>query len=151
MCWSLSMGWVSGWVSHWLASPSFSGPSHFCISCIQDKFWGKSFMGGSVSLSLYWSSCLDIGDGLFRFHTPNAVTDKDIPVDSWVLPFPRSYIFLEMFPTFLSQWLEDFLPSCPSPLLILRPLHFSPQFFPHSVPPLHLSLMTILLLFLTEI
>jgi hypothetical protein len=43
------------------------------ISCRQDKFGVKSFVGGLVSLSLHWGSCLAIGGDLFRFHISSAM------------------------------------------------------------------------------
>ena len=43
------------------------------ISCRQDKFWDESLVSGLMSLLLHWGSCLATGDGLFRFHMPNAV------------------------------------------------------------------------------
>jgi hypothetical protein len=40
-------------------------------ACISYEFWVESFVGGLVSLSLHWGSCLAIGGHLFRFHSPH--------------------------------------------------------------------------------
>ena len=61
--WCLPMGWVSSWASYWLTTPSISAPSYPCISYKQDKFWVERFVGGLVSLSLQWGSCLATGSG----------------------------------------------------------------------------------------
>lgn len=50
------MGWVSDWASHWLAICSVSAPS-LCLNCLGLL----SFVGGFLSLSLYWGSCLATG------------------------------------------------------------------------------------------
>ena len=61
-----------------------------CISYRQGKFGAESFLGGFVSLSLYWGSCLATGGGLPSLHIPNAVSySLGYPIDSWDLPYPR--------------------------------------------------------------
>jgi hypothetical protein len=57
----------------WPFSQSLLPPCAYII-CRQDKFWVESFVGGLVSQSLHWSSCLATGFGFFRFHIPNVVS-----------------------------------------------------------------------------
>ena len=74
MEWCLPMGWVSSWAGYCLVISLDSVPSsRTCISCRQDTFWVKSFVGGLVSLLLHWSSCLATGGD----------NNNIIPIDSW--------------------------------------------------------------------
>ena len=56
-----------GTVINWPFPPSLP---HLCpcITCKQDTFWVKGFVGELVFLSLYWKSCLATGSGHFKIH-----------------------------------------------------------------------------------
>jgi hypothetical protein len=69
---SLPHGIGLGWASHWLAFPTNYAPSLYpCISCRQNKFWVKGFVGGLVSSTFQWKSCLDTGGGHFSLCIPS--------------------------------------------------------------------------------
>jgi hypothetical protein len=71
----LAIGWLASWAGYWLGILKVSTLSpHPCISCRQDKFGVKSFVGRLVSLSLQWDSCLTAVGGLFRFSITTAVS-----------------------------------------------------------------------------
>ena len=42
-----------------------------CTFCSQDTFWIEGFVGGLLSLSVQWESCLARGSGHFRIHMPH--------------------------------------------------------------------------------
>ena len=43
-----------------------------CTSCRQDQFWVKGFVGGLLSLFLYWESCLSTREGHSGSISPTA-------------------------------------------------------------------------------
>jgi hypothetical protein len=57
-----------------------------CISCKNDTFWVKRFVGGLVSLLFQWSSCLETGVGQFRFHIYTAVKSPSLIPGSLICP-----------------------------------------------------------------
>ena len=141
-------GPVIGW-------PFLPSLSHFiplclysCTYCIQDKYGAEGFVSRLLSLSLHKR----VLAGYLRFHTPHC---KETRVDSpsinfspylglkhsleipahYQLPFPFILSDLSLGPTFDA----DHLPSFPP-----HPIY-------HPIFSLHLFLMTILLLFLSEI
>ena len=59
-------------VGHSLRLCSYPPCLHYCR---QDKFWVESFVGGLMSLSLHWGSCLDTGGA---------------PNDSWAHPLSQA-------------------------------------------------------------
>ena len=118
------------------------------------------WVGWMVSLTLYWHSCLATGDGLFRFHIPNAKSQlRSPPLILGHLPYPQSlstpgdahYVLIPFscrFPFIL-------MAICPSLLSFPTldpesPIHL-PFPLPFLVPSLHLPLITILLPFLNKI
>ena len=106
---------------------------HLCdsISCRQGKLWKKCFVGGLVSSSLLWGSCLPEGGSFFRFHIPSALTTGNLPnPNSLALPRDTPHY---RFPLILLSFLMPDL---------------DPQSLPyslsHPVAPLLLLSMTIL-------
>ena len=139
------MEWLPSWVSYWLAILSLSAPSIppspcACISCRQDKFWVKSFVGGFMSLLLHWGSYLVIGAGFFRFHIPNAVRSPSLilghppylrslsrPGDAPHLPTPSvADIHSFTWPSAISPSLFTPDPDPPMALPIPSPIQFPP-------------------------
>ena len=113
---------VTGW-------PFLQSMLHFCpcTSFRQDEFWVESFMGGLVSLSLHWESCLAAEVVSSGFMSPLLGTlAKVTHIDSWELPYPRS-LELPRDPTpsaaavFHSILHPSGPLSCLSPYLILNP------------------------------
>jgi hypothetical protein len=51
-------------------------------SCRQDTFWVEGFVGGLLSLYIYWESCLATGGSHFRLHVPHSlgVTFRITPI-----------------------------------------------------------------------
>ena len=62
-----------------------------CISCRQSEFWAESFVGGLVSLSLHWGSCLATEGTSSGSVTPVLwITAKVTFIDSWAPPLSLS-------------------------------------------------------------
>ena len=74
------VGPVIGW-------PFLQSLLHLCkevyISCRQDKFWVESFMGGLMSFSFQWGSCLATGGFMSSLL---GISVKMICIDSWKAP-----------------------------------------------------------------
>jgi hypothetical protein len=65
-----SFSWDESQVGLVNGQPFIQSLLHFCtcISFRQEQFGVKSFIGGLVSLSLHWASCLTTRGGLFRLY-----------------------------------------------------------------------------------
>lgn len=68
--WCPSLEWIPGWATH--CSAITTVPALFLSLYIfrQDQFGVESFVGGLVSISLHWGSCLTTGVGFFWVHIP---------------------------------------------------------------------------------
>ena len=129
---------------------------NLCISCGQDKFWVRSFVGGFVSLLIHGGSCLATGGDPFRFHIPSAVSPplifrypplSQFSVTSWrYFSYPWCVSDFHSFP-----WPSGHL-SCPFSHLIMNsfpiplPIPFTTEFIPSTC-----LLWTILFHLLSEI
>jgi hypothetical protein len=81
----LKLSWLL--FDHFLSLYFISQPY---ISCRQDKFWVKSFVGGMVPLLICWDSYLATEGGLIRFHIPKAVIHSKVtPIDTWMPPLSQ--------------------------------------------------------------
>lgn len=75
------MWWILRWVTHhWLAISSDYLTPLSLMPCRQDKFWIEVFVGGLVSLLLYWKSSLATGG-----HPHRLPANSPIP-DLWYIP-----------------------------------------------------------------
>jgi hypothetical protein len=100
-----------------------------CTCCRQDTFWVEGFVGGFLSLSFYWESCLATGSDHFQDPYPLLLDISGIVIPLsplWHLPIPGFWHILEIAPApqpiyFLSPILSTYDP-CAGLLLSPSPL-----------------------------
>lgn len=108
-----------------------------CTSCRQDTFCVESFVGGLVSLSLHWGTCLASGGDSVMLHIPHC-QESQLESPSWTpwsLHHPRSLAHLRDAPLSLptSSHSPDPLSALPTPdPQITLPITSATQ-FPSSI------------------
>ena len=113
-----------------------------------DNFLVESFVGGLMSLSLHWGSCMTTEGDLFRFHVSTGISAKVTHIDSWEFPHLMSLGLPKYSPQPQLLAASDFhsFPwpsrslSCLSTHITLPP--FSSSFLSHPLTSLSLPPMT---------